>query len=180
MPNWCDCDLYVAGSESDLIAFEEKARGVDRLLDANNFVPYPEKFRQMDADHPGWSPPKDATEEQTAEFEAKKVAYREKYGTDRNGYNLGGYDWCIDNWGTKWNLDAVCQVSKRRRHRSYNFFTAWSPPVPLITAMAAAFPGLRFKLRYFEGAMQFQGTFEIQGTEVYRSEYRDYGGGRGG
>lgn len=73
MPNWCDCDLYVAGSESDLIAFEEKARGVNRLLDANNFVPYPEKFRQMDADHPGWSPPKDATEEQTAEFEVKKL-----------------------------------------------------------------------------------------------------------
>lgn len=36
-------------------------------------------------------------------------AYKAKWGTDKNGYNSGGYEWCQDAWGTKWNAYAVAR-----------------------------------------------------------------------
>ena len=34
--------------------------------------------------------------------EEDRKAYIDKYGFPKDGYNQGGYQWCCDNWGTKW------------------------------------------------------------------------------
>ena len=39
------------------------------------------------------------------------------------------YDWCVKNWGTKWDIFDVEAVSLIDDTLELNFCTAWSPPV---------------------------------------------------
>jgi hypothetical protein len=62
----------------------------------------------------------------------------------------------------------------------YAFLSAWSPPEPVILAMAKQFPNLHFQLNYWEGGMQFQGVLEVQGENVLQQHQQKYTGHRGG
>lgn len=60
-----------------------------------------------------------------------------------DGYNHGGYDWCIENWGTKWNAYDI----------SYGwddvyFDTAWSTPRPIWVELSKRFPALEIVIEY--------------------------------
>jgi len=83
----------------------------------------------------------------------------------KDGYNSGGYEWCVENWGTKWGFYDV-QTAPRKRGLFYTFRTAWSPPAPLVMAMSRAFPDLTFKLRYYEGGAAYKGLFLAAHGEV--------------
>jgi hypothetical protein len=149
MPNWCDCDLTVKGPKKELDRFKEFAKSNASVLDHNKFVPYSDKFKKLD-EHP---------------VEGK------------DGYNQGGYDWCLTNWGTKWGIcDPTLNEGKRVLY--YGFQTAWSPPLPIIRKMGQMFPELTFRLKYFEGGMAFQGVFEM--TKGYTNIDKSYRGSRGG
>jgi hypothetical protein len=56
-----------------------------------------------------------------------------EYGAD------SWYDWCIDNWGTKWN------ATEGTIGENYlEFETAWDPPFPVIMELSRRFPELIF------------------------------------
>lgn len=62
------------------------------------------------------------------------------------------YDWSIENWGTKWNsIDAV------EDDDCIDFLTAWSPCDPVIAALAAMFPTMRFTYTFYETGCGFCG-----------------------
>ena len=73
-------------------------------------------------------------------------------------YNLEGYDWSKENWGTKWNAqnptvdlcDGVVFIE---------FETAWSPSKPITLALSKKFPTLSFKHHYQEGGNDFSGNY---------------------
>jgi hypothetical protein len=67
----------------------------------------------------------------------------------RFGYD-NWYEWCIVNWGTKWNAchSEDCDVVETAQMTIYRFSTAWSPPAPFVHALAIAFPKLTFRLEY--------------------------------
>ena len=48
------------------------------------------------------------------------------------------YDWCWNEWGTKWNACDAKYSTKDTR--TLGFDTAWSPPVPVFEALAKQFP----------------------------------------
>ncbi len=84
------------------------------------------------------------------------------------------YDWCCNNWGTKWDLgymkmdvlpDEVLIFSQ----------TAWSPPLIGITSISELYPLLHFTVEYAEPGCNFQGVAEIENGDCYdeRGEY-DY------
>lgn len=59
-----------------------------------------------------------------------------------NSINYGyttWYDWCIWNWGTKWNSYDPC----KEQANGLCFSTAWSAPHPVIEALAAKYPKVR-------------------------------------
>jgi hypothetical protein len=168
------------GTKADLGAFAEQVasdkpiksdsqEALDRLaqredeecfLDANKIIPYPERFAEADRKY--------------------AEAWNNKIPKVKDGYNNGGYKWCCTNWGTKWGF---CDVSRATRPRSikYWFSTAWSPPLPLIKRLGEMFPQLSFDLRYWEGAMGFQGKYVISGGEVITDVCtNDYRGNKGG
>ena len=168
MPNWCHNKLLVIGSQAKLQEFKQFAQGltlsqfsVDTrdddidILDFNKFVPYPEKFAKAD--------------------------FRRRQGlTDKDGYNNGGYDWCIRNWGTKWGACDVDLSEHSKRSLLYYFNTAWSPPAPVVVEMSEKFPTLMFHLNYAEAGCAFQGNFWAKGGEIVKDESKAYRGSRGG
>lgn len=78
----------------------------------------------------------------------------------------GWWDWCVTNWGTKW--DVGCDgspVSGPETPNSFecSFQSAWAPPVGLYKALHAA--GFKVDATYFEPGMAFCGTW-VDGNDV--------------
>lgn len=84
--------------------------------------------------------------------------------------NTGAWkDWCVDNWGTKWNAANDPETSFDDSD-SIRFVTAWSAPIPAIEALAAMFPTMKFTLKYFEAGMFFGGIVELSNGEITLDE----------
>lgn len=92
----------------------------------------------------------------------------------------GWYDWCINNWGTKWDVgkeeyeDAI--VMKKVSMESGTFYevslspnTAWSPPVDFYNHLMDL--GYNVHASYFEPGMCFCGIYH-NGHDNY-VEYTD-------
>jgi hypothetical protein len=173
MPNWCECDLRIEGPLAKVNDFLAFAKGENGCFDFNRFKPYPEEFARLDrlAEEWGKQPPETRVER------------------PKDGFNSGGYEWCILNWGVKWNahnpsqsLDSTYTGASGGEcaEIEINFETAWSPPKPVIDRASGLFPELRFDLRYFECGCGFNGMFVCEGGEVVTDEDGDYFGSRGG
>lgn len=156
MPNWVDCELNISGDKKRLQEFRDFANSERKVLDEEKFIPYPERFREMDR-------------------EAKEAK------RNKDGFNSGGYEWCIKNWGTKWGIcNPVLQSVMGERDLIYDFESAWSPPCPVILEMSKKFPELEFQLRYFEGGSGFNGLYECIAGKTVTDEEGKYFGHRGG
>jgi len=73
-------------------------------------------------------------------FELGKKAYQNKllYGAK------DWYNWCNQNWNTKWNACGYESGLDYSLGNCLHFQTAWSPPVPIIEKLAEQFPGVEF------------------------------------
>ena len=75
--------------------------------------------------------------------------------TEETNY-VWDYDWCVQNWGTKWDIFDVNYASLEGDTLAVSFMTAWSPPVAALeTAMRKH--GFTFDLYYEEGGACFIG-----------------------
>ena len=173
MPNHVEQDLWVTGGTIELKQFKEFARESDeRILSADKFIPYPKKFRDADE------------EAECIRKECQATNDWSKYTSVKDGFNSGGYEWCIQNWGTKWGIyDAVLKGEKltgKTGKLRYRFESAWSPALKIIDAMSKQFPNLKFAVKYYECGMQFKGHYVVQNGEVLTDEEEKYYGRRGG
>ena len=68
-------------------------------------------------------------------------------GLSREEFKLYGknnwYDWCIANWGTKWNAYGFDNNARQRADNEIIFLTAWSAPHPVIQRLAEMFPEIK-------------------------------------
>jgi len=189
MPNWCDCELRVIGKTKEVKLFKEFAKsdidyrtsddGKDEnVLDTNNFIPYPKYFKDLD----------DKAKEHNEKAQKLTGKAREKFKHMKDGFNSGGYEWCSENWGTKW---GICRAEltdeytwelegEERNDLNYSFETAWSPPCPLVVRMSVLFPSLTFELRYFESGGGFNGLFVCEKGKIIDDKQGEYFGNRGG
>jgi hypothetical protein len=177
MPNWCECDLYIEGPSEKIDQFLQLVKSEDSDFEFNRLVPYPEHFKKQDDLAAEWD--KLHPTPQVEEFRKERP---------KDGYNQGGYEWCIEHWGTKWNAENPL-IGEREswygntpdwQRLEINFDTAWSPPTPVIKRAAELFPELCFDLRYFEGGSMFNGMFTCEHGEVVTDESGHYFGNRGG
>lgn len=182
MPNWVDNDLIVEGPRAKLDEFKQAVSDGDEALVADKIIPYPRVLTLLDKLNT-------FTERQQPEIpDELKEEYSslllqgalEGYDVKRDGYNQGGYEWCIANWGTKWGFCESHIVDEDNSSISYQFDTAWSPPAPLIVKMGEMFPELKFELRYYEASMCFQGCLRVESGQVVEDWTDDYDGDRGG
>ena len=176
MPNWCHNTLTIVGPADQIEAFVERAQPTEELAH-RAYNSEPSWIWKPDA-KPGFADWfRRLRETQPLTFEAflpVPAGVRDEY------------EWHCDNWGTKWNAyfdvqpmiafgsieaDVAASCARRQVPRSsdplaepgfssvrYRFNTAWTPPMPVIAAMAVAFPALAFELAFAEIGMGFAGT----------------------
>lgn len=90
---------------------------------------------------------------------------------DRFRIETGGYAWCVQNWGTKWDLSDDTIIVQTDKILSYQFDTAWSPPIPVVMEMSRQFPLLSFTLTYDEPGMCFKGKYKVKAGKVLLDSY---------
>lgn len=116
MPNWCSNRVIVAGSERELDRFEEYVSTKDARFSLEKIIPMPE----------------DVYRGNLGDKE------REKYG-EKNWY-----DWSVQNWGTKWEIDpkSIKIEDYSIGEVGYFFDTAWGPPEKVHKHLVDEFPKL--------------------------------------
>lgn len=147
IPNY-DRRIQIANQVNDKEGVKFWEREIlDRLaVDFNNLLEYPIVYRERDEDSVTLS----------------KEAFKEKYGDNLDGYNSGGYDWCIKHWGSKWNAKDVVWVPQQK---TLYFDTAWSPVFKIVSALHKRFPSINISFEYYE-----RGVGAIGGCEFICEE----------
>ena len=148
MPNWCDNEVEVTGPPEELMGFAEalKATWTDFGDDSGGsyqlcegLVPMPEKYV--------------GTVKGSPSIEVKADD------------GLTWYDWCIENWGTKWG-DSHTEALFLEDRVLVNFLTPWGPPAIALLTISKRFPGLTFRVS-FEEESPSSGMFVIQNGEEH-------------
>jgi hypothetical protein len=117
---------FAKGEEEYFDDFAMKMEKIKYLLDMNKFIPYPKKYRRIDDKQTKYylnligimkkvqskerltkDEQKIANEIALCELEREGKPYNRlnlpRYD-GKDGYNSGGHEWCVTNWGTKWNF----------------------------------------------------------------------------
>ena len=159
MPNWCSNSLTLSGPQAVLQEIADTGFSFTKLM------PYPKEMEGIENVYP---PP--------AEEVNKRARLNEKYGVD----NL--YDWCVKNWGTKWDVTPSMPLEIEPIMAPENLFeliidfdSAWSPPVGVIKFIYDNYKdrGLSIHMEYFEPACAFLGTVTAENGE-FKDIYYDY------
>lgn len=165
MPNWVTNKLSIRGTDNQIeqilsaIAEKEKKDATSRsLIDFNNIIPMPadlnvEKSSRGDQGLEyitglAKSETKVSVcktwDKLTQEQKDNCLLFGAKYLTNimRYGYPTW-YEWCIQNWGTKWNARNASKCGN-----IIFFDTAWSTPEPIIKALSVKYPDVTFEVEY--------------------------------
>ena len=157
MPNWCNNRVSI---------YHEDRSKVEALVEAikeGNFcksiVPIPEDLNIV-AGRVG-----DDTNPEQIELERRTAANLEKYGV------ANWYDFCVNNWGTKWDVDPYDPsdvVVNEYGILEFGFDSAWAPPTGVYEALVEQ--GFAVRAYYYEGGMAFCGKWEDGQSEHYDIE----------
>ena len=150
MPNDCYNKVFISGDEKDIAKIKKLlSKGKRKTANVFNFANIIEE--------PDWdkTPNEDGelpVVEKTEAFKFRKFPSSDEH--DDRWYNLR-----LDNWGTKWNSYDCDLVEEDSDRLEYVFFTAWSPPCPVIDALRNKFPELYISAFYDEPAMELAGYY---------------------
>ena len=82
------------------------------------------------------------------------------------------YDWCVNNWGTKWDIaEAYIGNDADEDEIDFSFETAWAPPVEAFRHWAEQDGRINYRLYYFEEGMGFVGEAQYESEGFYSDEY---------
>jgi hypothetical protein len=86
--------------------------------------------------------------------------------------NEWDYDWCIENWGTKWDISPVGDVHSNGDGVTLSFDSPWGPPIQAYEKLVEM--GFTIRAYYYEGGMQFCGIWTKGIDEFYElNEYEN-------
>jgi hypothetical protein len=154
MPNWCNNTLELKHDDPVMIERAKKAFQDGRLLD--EFIPVPYELNQG-IDHKDW-------DKQNHEYQKELQDARESLNKKYFGFK-DWYDFCVSNWGTKWDVGADGYINFQDPHNlSLSFDSAYSPPIDAYKKLESM--GFEIYALYFESGMMFCGTYG-QGTDEF-------------
>jgi hypothetical protein len=177
MPNYCENDLWIHADPETRDRIAQELQTEYGVLDFNQIIPYPSDWAEMD---------KKAREAEKRLFamteqERQAVLAKDPHALDlpKDGFNSGGYEWCVKNWGVKWNAGGGI-LKRSKRSLFYRFETAWAPPLPVVQALSRKYPTARVTIKFYEMGMAFQGRFVFRDGEILDQFEGKYYGRRGG
>jgi hypothetical protein len=151
MPNWCSQNLVVVGSKRQ----RNLLRDAVLCAETQNFAhlfPCPQELTDTVADS------------------SERPELLAKYGYSN------WYDWCCDNWGSKWSdrETTLAEDSEKRQH--WCFQSAWSPMGGLIEKVSERYDKLLFGLSYTEESNAFAGFSIIGKGKIIENQMYDCDG----
>ena len=157
MPNWCNNTVEIYHQDPAMLERVRKGFNDGKLL--SEFMPVPEDL-QIVAGCVG-----SADDPKQIELEAKEKANLEKYGCKN------WYDWCVANWGTKWDVGGDgYEAQDIPGGLMLTFDSAWAPPCDAYAKLVDEF-GFSIRAMYYEPGMAFAGIWEDGDDDYY-----EYGG----
>lgn len=150
MPNWCN--NFVEVSHEDPAKIRALADAMNRGEFCNEIIPVPEDLKIV-AGSVG-------DPDEQAKLEAQTRA-----NVDKHGYG-NWYDFCVNRWGTKWDVggDGQADVSDDGLSMNASFDSAWSPPVGVYEELVNQ--GYTVVGYYYESGMAFAGVYD-NGSDEY-------------
>ena len=147
MPNWCENTLSANGTAEDISAFVKWLD--DKPFSFERIDPTPEELKD------------NAPFSQSRKDSGEGKELIEKFGSDN------WYDWRVQNWGCKWDID---ENEGKPAHSSaesigFEFQTPWGPPERAIYTLSLKFPTLTFFLGYYEMGCGFAGEMTVKNGE---------------
>lgn len=133
MPNWCNNNIELSHPDKEMVERAKAAFLDGRLLD--EFIPLPAEL-------------KDTTAPARESIEQLEV----KYGAS------DWYSWCVNNWGTKWDIEPYSAEINEHGVLVGAFDTAWGPPVEAYSKLEEL--GFEVRAYYYEPGMGFTGMYE--------------------
>lgn len=80
------------------------------------------------------------------------------------------YNWRVNNWGTKWDVDTHNIEENNGDSLQVSYNTAWSPNEPFVKYASEKYPNLKFKLTFEEPGMNFCGILVCKNGEIVEAE----------
>ena len=161
MPNHCSNRLGVYGDSAKLSEFvatvtrteAEQTESKETYSILEKTLPCPEELRNVDANS------------------TKRPTMLKKYGAS------DWYEWCNDNWGTKWgDYDTELEDFEPGEDDAvfFTYTTAWGPATQGLLNLSKLYPDLLFANLFEESGMAIMGgTVHKNGIELDRVE-REY------
>lgn len=150
MPNDCYNKISISGNEKDIAKIKKLlSKGKRKTANVFNFANIIKE--------PDWDTiPNEDGELPIVEREG---LFNFKKFPSSNQNDDRWYNWRVENWGTKWNSYDCDLVEADSDSLEYVFYTAWSPPCPVIQALRDKFPEVSISAFYDEPAMELAGYY---------------------
>lgn len=116
-------------------------------FDFNTLIPYPQRFIYQD------------------ELSRKHREANPDDWSVKDGFNSGGFEWCVEAWGTKWNAYDQ-EVNYYGGVIKAEFYTAWRPPKGILQKLCELYPDVQITSSYEEAGMGFEGVYDNQNGKV--------------
>jgi hypothetical protein len=149
MPNYCDNNITIRGKAKAINAIYQQCLRDDVDL-CEAVRPIPKELNITAGSLGGDDNP-----------EQKALEQKEQANLAKHGYK-NWYDWCVDNWGTKWDLcDAKYEYEDAGDGEAQLVIdcqTAWGPPLAVYEHLESK--GYYVYATYNEGGMGFAGIWE--------------------
>jgi hypothetical protein len=178
MPNHITNILEIDKNQEEIAGLMQNG---EELFDFNRIIPLPKELEGTQS--PAEIVPDDKIKE-------KLLAWEKKNSEDSHSFKQGRpiseteskeliakygandwYDWCLANWGTKWNSYEVSYSDDKKK---IVFDTAWSCPLSVIEALSKKFKDTTFILKYADEDIGSNcGTVVLLNGEILSQEEGD-------
>ena len=149
MPNWCRNRVTVSGTEEDISKLSEIFSDTKSIF--NHIIQSPDWKRLPN--EKGEFPQLERMKNPKGEVMWETYNFPDGKNDDR------WYYWCIDNWGTKWDVSELSIDYDDDEVLELEFSTAWSPPEGVMEEVKNRYPDLGFTCFYDEPGMEVAGYY---------------------
>ena len=148
MPNWCDNRVTISSNTEDDSQFQELVAKFQVERPFNEIYPMPD-FKTI--------PNKDgelpvAEEIKNPNGEVITTTYNFPNGKNDDRW----YHWCIDNWGTKWDVN-ISEEDIDEGYAEFEFQTAWAPASGIFDKIKDDYPNVDISWFYDEPGCELAG-----------------------
>ena len=148
MPNWCDNRVTISSNTEDDSQFQELVAKFQVERPFNEIFPMPD-FKTI-PNKDGELPKKEEIKNSDGELITITHNFPDGKNDDR------WYHWCIDNWGTKWDVNLVgAEVDEC--YAEFEFQTAWAPASGIFDKIKEDYPDVAISWFYDEPGMECAG-----------------------